>query len=66
MDNAILKDNPTDVQRVQANRGKRLNEAQIRNSIQKEADIRRVITELEVGLLCSTATLNGNANCRHN
>jgi hypothetical protein len=48
--NEVLKNNPTNVQRVYAKRGKHHAEAQIRHQIQKEADLRQVIPELEARL----------------
>jgi uncharacterized protein YoxC len=50
MHNAVLNDNATQLARVYARRGKRLAEAQIKGQIRKEADLRRVIPELEAML----------------
>ena len=50
MHNAALKDNPTNLQRIVAKRGKRTAESQIRGQIQKKADLERVIPELEAML----------------
>jgi|ERR1019366_2136738 hypothetical protein len=51
MHTAVLNDNKsTELARVYAHRGKKLAETQIRGQIQKEADYRRVIPELEAML----------------
>jgi len=50
MHKATLKNNPTNVQRVYAKRGKLGAEAQISHQIQREADLRAVIPELEARL----------------
>lgn len=50
MHTAVLNDNATELARVYARRGKRLAETQIKGQIRKEADLRRVIPELEAML----------------
>jgi hypothetical protein len=50
MHTAVLSDSPTYAQRIIAKRGKRGAERQIRGQIQKEAELRMVIPELEAML----------------